>query len=357
MEKMMHWYERYMAPVAFMAGFALDVFTLLRTDALFDNVVLIAHLAVAGMGIVLINAYESGRIRGGAVERFAHLLPIPIQFSFGALFSGFTVLYARSGSLAGSGVFLGLLALVLLANEFSRERYRHVVVHLCIYFTALFAYLIFAVPLVTKTIGAGTFLVSGGASIAGIAIVIGGIAFIAPNRIAGYRRSLLFGIGGVYLLFHVLYFANIIPPIPLALKRLEVYHSVERTNGGGYLVTYEKPAWYEWLGITSAVFHWRRGTAIYAYSAVFSPADINTTIFHHWSRYDPESGEWIEESVIPFAIAGGRAEGYRGYTLKQAITTGKWRIEVRTGRGQLLGRRVFEVIEATEPPALDTRKF
>lgn len=356
MEQLMHWYERYVAPMAFVAGFALDVFTLTRTDALLDNVILVGHLVIAGAGIVLINAYEAGRFRDGVLERYAYLLPLPIQFSFGALFSGFTALYARSGSLAGSGIFLGFLALLLLANEFSRERYRHVVAHLCIYFTALFAYLIFAVPLVTKTIGAGMFLVSGGASIAGIALVIGVIAFIAPSRIAGYRRSLSLGLGGIYLLFNILYFANVIPPIPLALKQLEVYHSVTRTNGG-YRAVYEKPVWYEWPNNTSATFHRQRGTAVYAYSAVFSPTDINTTIYHHWLLFDPVSDEWKEESVIPFAINGGRAEGYRGYTLKQAITPGRWRVEVRTARGELLGRRTFKVVEAKQPPTLETREL
>lgn len=357
MEKLMHWYERYIAPVAFVVGFAFDLFTLTRTDAFLDNAILVGHLAIAGAGIVLINAYEARRIRIGMVERFAYLLPLPVQFSFGALFSGFTALYARSGTLAASGVFLGMLALLLVANEFARERYRHVVLHLCIYFTALFAYAIFAVPLVAKTIGPAMFLASGGASIAAITLVIGIIAAVAPGRIAGYRSPLIVGIGGIYLLFNLLYFLNVIPPIPLALKRLEVYHSVERLGNGNYRVAYEESVWYEWWREVSSTFHWRQGNAIYAYSAVFSPAEINTTISHHWFRRDPVSGEWIEESVVPFAIIGGRAEGYRGYSLKRSVVPGRWRVEVRTARGQLLGRRAFDVIAVTEPPSLETREF
>ena len=136
--QLVQWYERRLAPIAFLIGFSLDAFTLTRVDIFWDNAILIAHLTIAATGIILINAYEANRLPTSISERFAPLFPLMVQFSFGALFSGFTVLYFRSGSLAASWLFLLMLAGFLIGNEFLRERYRHLAFHGSIYFLVLF---------------------------------------------------------------------------------------------------------------------------------------------------------------------------------------------------------------------------
>src|SRR3989344_4190978 len=118
-QKIVEWYERRLAPVAFVIGFIFDSITFTRVDFLFDHVILIGHLLIAASGIVLVNAYAQGRLREEFMARFVLFYPLAIQFSFGALFSGFTVLFVRSGSFAGSWLFLVFLALILVGNEFS----------------------------------------------------------------------------------------------------------------------------------------------------------------------------------------------------------------------------------------------
>lgn len=353
---MFKWYERYLAPVAFVAGFLVDTFTLTRADLLFDNLVIAAHLANAALGIMLVNASEAGRLRGAWLERIGWIFPLAIQFSFGALFSGFLVLYARSGSWAGSWLFLGVLAFLLIGNEFFRRRYRRLAFHASVYFIALFLYLVMALPILLDRMGAWVFIASGLAALAGIAFFAVLLRLISREAVAANRTALAASIGGIYLLLHILYFANLIPPIPLALRHLGIYHSVERTDGT-YRVQYEKASWYQFFRNEGATFHWLAGSPVFAASAVFAPTNLDTAVFHHWKYFDAAAGEWIEKSRVSYPMVGGRDGGYRGYSVKQAVLPGQWRVEVRTGRGELLGRTAFKIVETGALPPLEVREF
>ncbi|MDP3727201.1 MAG: DUF2914 domain-containing protein, partial [bacterium] len=315
---------------------------------------LIAHLTNAAAGIVLVNAYDAGRIRWVWADRIAWLFPLMVQFSFGALFSGFVVLYVRSGSFVASWLFLALLAFLLVGNEFFRSRYRRLIFHLSVYFVALYAYLILAVPVVTNRIGAEMFLVSGAIALALITLFGSGLRLFAPPAMRERKRVLTASIGIIFTAFNLLYFTNAIPPIPLALKRLGVYHAVEAINGS-YRISYEPAPSNEFFRQEAKTFHWRPGEAVYAGSAVFAPADIRTGIIHRWLRFDPTAKQWVETDRMLFTITGGRDQGWRGYTLKYGVTPGWWRVEVRTARGQLLGRTTFEIAETGEVPKLETR--
>ena len=58
---------------------------------------------------------------------------------------------------------------------------------------------------------------------------------------------------------------------------------------------------------------------------------------------------------IPIVIAGGRDKGYRGYTVKQRVVPGDWRVDVETAEGRVIGRVSFQVEEPEgETPELDT---
>lgn len=355
--KILEWYERRLAPVAFIIGFVFDSITFTRVDFLFDHIILIGHLCIAASGIALVNAYASGRLRGEIAARSAWLYPLAIQFSFGALFSGFTVLFARSGSFAGSWLFLVLLVFILVGNEFFRERYKRFLFHISIYSIALFSYAIIAIPVLMRDMGPWIFVLSGIASIAAILFLVLALALVAPAMIRENRGRLIGIVGGIYLVFTLLYFTNVIPPVPLVLKHLEIYHSITLAEKGIYRLEYEEAPWYRFFDGVRKTVHWTPGKKIVAFSSVFAPTDINTKIVHRWLYYDEVSGKWVERSVIEFTMKGGRDTGYRGYSEKGAITPGKWRVEVRTARGQLLGRTTFDVVETTAPPALETREL
>jgi hypothetical protein len=43
----------------------------------------------------------------------------------------------------------------------------------------------------------------------------------------------------VFSIFNIAYFFQVIPPVPLSIKKIEVAHMVEKNNQGNYLVTRE----------------------------------------------------------------------------------------------------------------------
>lgn len=342
-------YERYLTLWAFAFGFIIDNLTLRRVDLLAENLVLLFYVAVAGGMIVIQNTWPNTKFIGVEASKISAFV---MQVAFGALFSAFVVFYVRSASFFTSWIFLFFLALFFVGNEFFRARYQHFVFQMNVFFIAVFSYAIFAVPLILGKIGGGIFVISGAISVAVIWLFGRALEKGSPH-LAERRSALAISIVSIFTLFNVFYFANIIPPIPLALKESGIYHRIERINGD-YRAQFEMPPWYRFFDDTSSTFHWTPGSPVYAYSAVFTPARIQTDIAHRWSYFDEGKDEWVVETTIRFPIGGGREQGYRGYSIKGNIKPGKWRVDVQTPRGQILGRMTFRVVEADFSPRLET---
>lgn len=347
--------ERYLSPAVFLGGFILDNLTLRRVDLWAENLAIIIYLAVALGSIFGLNAYGAGRPRGRWFDRIARTLPYVLQFVFGGLFSVFVIFYSRSASLFASWPFLFGLAAVFLGNEFFRKRYEKTAFHLAVFFVSLFSYAVFALPVLFRRMGTDIFLLSGFASLTAISLIVFILHKIAPDNLRQSRYRLAAGIGGIFLAFNAMYFLNLIPPIPLSLKESGVYHELRRTPVG-YTVGFEPAPWYLFWREDNPVFHWRPGQPVYVYNAVFAPTEITTEIFHRWSYYDENKDEWIADDTLGFSIRGGRDSGYRGYSVKYGVRPGRWRIDIITEHGQVLGRLFFVIVEAEETPALRTRE-
>lgn len=350
-------YERFLSSGAFLAGFIFDNLTLRRIDLVYENVIFAWNLFLAVFVIGLINAYEAGKVKGKIADRVVPFLPIALQFSFGGLLSAFIVFYGRSGSWFVSWPFLLFLALLFVGNEFSRKRYLRLTFQLSMFFIALFTYAVFSLPVLTNRMGVDIFLLSGALALLATGLIILAFWKIMPARLEKNVKTLLVSIGCIYLAFQVSYFLNFIPPIPLSLRQSGVYHSLEHTKERGFLyeLGFEKPGWREPFKDTSSVFHWKQGTPIYVYSAVFAPTEFKLAIIHRWSYFDQDKDAWMEIHRIPFPVVGGRDGGYRGYSVKYGgILPGKWRVDVMNERGQILGRESFMVVKADSLPDLET---
>jgi hypothetical protein len=164
------------------------------------------------------------------------------------------------------------------------------------------------------------------------------------------RGRIAFGVVAVYIAMNVVYFTNTLPPLPLALVRVGVYHGVKHT-GGQYVAQTESEPWYTSFGVP-AVLHVPAGQPLYAYSAVFAPTQLNTRIVHRWRRYDEKRGHWQTLSTVSFPINGGRDGGYRGYTIKRNPQPGDWRVDIDTSEGHIIGRIAFKVERTDTAPAV-----
>lgn len=355
-----HRYERLAFSGSMLVGFIVDSLTLTRIDLLFDNLVLFFYLALAVIGIVITNLYDTGVWRGTAdgvrllhrVPSYARTLsPFLMQYAFGGLLSGFFVFYARGALISSSWLFLALLLFLLVGNEFFRTRYQQFTFQISILFFVLYSYMIFLVPIVVGSMGVWVFLLSGGVSIIVMGMFLYGFSYLMPTTKHRLGITVSASIGGIVLLVNAMYFLNILPPLPLSLKEAGVYHGVTRT-ADGYRVAGEEDAWYAFLAPHKTV-HVLRGGTLYFYSAVFAPTRLTETrIAHHWKYFDEDEDAWISKSRVMFSIAGGRDGGYRGYSLKANVEPGLWRVRVETIQGQVLGEKSFWVEWVDESPAL-----
>ncbi len=335
-------YMKYIPTAALAFGLVFDIFTIDRPDALFENVTIIGYLVLSALAMLALQA----RIHKESENKRLLLLGI-LQFSFGNLASALMVLYARSGTLAGSAIFIIILALLLIGNEVLKNNYARTHLRIVIWFTLLLTYSTLAVPILLNSIGVMTFFVS-------ILIALGLAAFfvfllsrVVRNSFKSRARRALVSVVLVATGFSGLYFANLIPPVPLALKSIGIYHSVERVDQV-YNAQYEAPRWYEFWRETNKTFSYKAGDLAYCFSSVFAPRDLKTEIRHRWERYDETKKEWRTVARIPFPILGGRDAGFRGYTQTSQISEGTWRCGVETARGNLIGRTTFIVENGTQ---------
>ncbi len=347
--------ERKLSLFAFVFGFILDSFTLTRVDRLLDNLILVAYLAVAFASIILINAHGPGRrLQGALSRRGAHLARLLLPFAFGGLFSGFVIFYSRSGEVFSSAPFLLLLLTLFLGNELFRRHYERFIFQMSVFFVTLFSYTVLVVPILLGKMGSLVFILSGLVSLVLFSLALRAITFVAKDEAEKSKHSLWAIVMIIVVTFNVLYFNNMIPPIPLSLKEIGIYHGISRTRAGEYQLTFENPPWYAFGKRTSAVFHAEGGEPAYAFSSVFAPARLDTTVVHRWSYFEEKGKQWVSVSVVGFPISGGRNEGYRGYSVKESIFAGKWRVDVETLRGQIIGRFNFTVEESITAPLLKT---
>lgn len=342
-EQLIQWYERYISPLSLIVGFLVDSFILLRrVDLWQSNALLLAYLLLASVGIAIINLIETGRLRHRVFLTIAPFVPVVVQFSFGALLSGFLSLYSRSAAFVGTWLFVAAVAVLMIGNERFRKLYLRYSFQISMLFASVFLFLIFFIPVVVHRIGPMFFVLSGGIALAVIVAFLRLLHRLVPEVEVRERRTVALSIAAIYLVINALYFSNAIPPLPLALKEAGVYHSVTRV-GTEYRLEAEESPWYRWILPGSAVYHRAPGESAYAFSAIFAPSQLTTDIVHVWERYDETEGEWVESERVRFPIQGGRDGGYRGYSVKTDLAPGAWRVDVQTGYGQTIGRIRFRV--------------
>lgn len=343
--KVREWFEeneKYLMPGSLVVGFILDYLTLNKVDSVIDNAILLGHLTITATAIAMI--YSTHKLSPKKWYKFAEpFFPILMQFSLGGLFSGLVVLYSRSGSIVASFPFIIVLLGLLIGNEFVHKKWPRFTFQVSLFYIALFSYLALIIPVLFKSISILTFILAGIVSLALISGYLSIYKYILPKNFSVKYRPLYISIGSIYILFNIFYFTNVIPPIPLSLKDAGVFHSVTRADNGDYTVTKESKNWWDFMEHITPTYHRSGNEPVYVFSSVFAPTKFNDTVFHQWSYYDSSRNRWVEKSRIAIPITGGRDRGFRGYSFKQSMESGLWRVDVETARGQVIGRIKFRV--------------
>jgi hypothetical protein len=95
-------------------------------------------------------------------------------------------------------------------------------------------------------------------------------------------------------------------------------------------------------------------SSIYAYSAVFSPTNLNITIIHEWQYYDEAQKKWVTDLTVALPVVGGRGGGFRTYSEHSNLIGGHWRVNIKTKQGQIIGRLLFNILPVFTLPSLSS---
>jgi hypothetical protein len=318
--------RRFLPALFFVCGGVWDSLTLKRIDNPLDLTILGAYLFLAGAAVVLISRR--------AAFHYSEYLPAAVQFFFGGLYSAFRVYYFKSSGSFPSLLFMGFIVALLVGNEFLERRFHEGLFTLVIWSLACSMYMTFALPVLLHGLGLPVFL---------LGLLVSALACAALALASGLDRARAAKpVGCIYALLLVFYLTNVIPPVPLSKKHMGIYHNVVKSDNQ-YVCSMARERWFPFPRKSERVFTYRAGDAVYCFSSVFAPANLNTRIYHYWYHYDPQRRRYVLKSRMEYPLTGGRDEGYRGYTYKKNIDPGRWRVKLKTEEGKTLGYLNFEI--------------
>lgn len=341
--------ERKLGAALFAFGFLTDFLTFGLLPVGVVIWLFAGYLALALVSALGAYAFATVPESASFMRRAAKVaFPLALQYAFGGLLSGLTVFYTAHSVVAASWPFLFFLALVYIGNEYFRMHKHLLVFQATLLFFTLYAVSVFALPVFMGILGAPVFIGSTVLALAVFAAFLFALSRIDRPRLIKERRLIGTAVAGIVVVVSGCYFTGVIPPIPLAMRHGAVYQELVKVPGG-YRALGEAPqAW--WNPFPSKV-RLAEGAPLYAYSAVAAPVAFASTVVHRWERKVEGKG-WVTESRIAFPITGGREDGYRGYSVKDALAPGAWRVSVETPDGLVIGRIRFDIENAGSAPAL-----
>lgn len=347
--RLLHYYERNETKVDiafFLGGFFFDIFTLSDIDDPLSIAQQVVYLLILG-SILFYDFLGTHSLfqPSPRIEKIWNYRQLILHFLLGSLLSVYSLFFLKSASVFSSIIFVLLLLVIMVANELKRVQESKVDIKIGLYVICVFSFFSMTIPVILGFVGYIPFLLS----VLATAGVLYGIVHLLQKRITSRKalfRSILAPGGGILALFVVFYFVGWIPPVPLSIPNMGIYHGIEKQDGK-YLLSHENPSWKFWNN-GDQNFVAEPGDKIYFFAQIFSPARFSDSVILHWYYKDPRRG-WQTTDRIPMGIAGGRKQGYRGYTSKQNYSEGEWRISVETTDGREIGRIYFEVTKVATP--------
>lgn len=326
--------------IFFSAGFLFDAFTLDRIDAWLDLSIQGLYLLALTILLVLQQREAAGLWKpAGRIARVWEFNLEALHFLFGGLLSAYVIFYTRSGVNVRTFLFFGAAIALLVYNELPEARRWGMRLRMALYTFCIASFLIYFVPVLVGKMGDGIF----GLSILAAAVWSGGLVTLlafweeeavpAAVRLATPVAITLLALAGFYYL-------RWIPPVPLEMKFVGIYHKVQRKEGV-YELTFLKGPWYSFLKTQDRPYLARKGDKLYCFVRIFAPTRFTHEVTLHWRKL--VKGRWVTRDRVPLKIKGGRAEGYRGFAYKRKFEAGEWKILVETEDRRVLGKLTFKV--------------
>jgi len=327
----------------FVGGFLFDSLTIVRIDSLLDILIQAGYLLAITW--ILIRQVRLERGHWAPVGRMAKVWDYEtdaIHFFYGGLLSAYVILYFKSASASRSVVFLLLTAVLMFVNEMPQVQRAGFRMRMGLHAFCIVSFLNYLIPIIAGSMGTWTFALAVALTVVLTFYLIRHLVQFIDEPPARKWWSLSWPPVAILSLIVVLYVNRWIPPVPLSLKYIGIYHQIERENGG-YRLIYPKPPFYLFWREESRPFLARPEDAIHCFVRIFAPRRFTHQIYMVWSYKNPVTGEYMNSDRIPLPIYGGRGEGYRGMTAKSRFEPGDWRITVETNDARPIGSISFTV--------------
>lgn len=351
-------HERMLNVLFFLGGILFDVATLAEIDSLMSIIQQVFYLVSIGALLYydFLARYNAFSIASERINKWWIYRDPAIHFLMGGMLNIYSLFFLKSASFMASFVFIGFMLSLIIANELKVVKENKINLKLALYFICVFSFFAVLYPLILGFVGWIPFTMS----FISTAIFIYGVYKLVAKKISDRKilgRALLLPGITIINLFLLFYAMGWIPPVPISVKEIGVYHRVEKTDMGAYLLSFEKPWWKFWSS-GDQDFVAQAEDAVYIFVRIFSPARFNDSVTLHWQLFNEKRGTWMTTDKIKMQISGGRKEGYRGYAYKQNYQEGTWRVLVETNDGHEIGRQKFWVSlsrdEVTEERRFET---
>lgn len=328
----------------FIGGFVFDIFTLANIDDFFSISQQISYLFLAGLILFFEFLEKVGWQPPARLEKIWSFRRLIFHFVLGSLLSIYSLFFLKSASIFTSLIFILFILGLMVVNEMKRVQQSGVDLKFALYVICLFCFFSMLIPVLLGFVGLIPFALS--------VLTTAGVLFLVYRLLLKFMKDenlLIRKLTGpstlVLILFSVFYLMGWIPPVPLSIQHLGIYHDVKKTNEG-YELFHERPWWRVWHE-GDQEFLARQGDSIYVFSEIFSPARFSDTVVLNWQFKDEKKG-WVSTDRVPMSILGGRKNGYRGFARKQNFQSGRWRVKVETTDHREIGRIYFDVLTDTE---------
>jgi hypothetical protein len=336
-------YQKFLPALYFVIGFTWDSLTLQRIDHFYTRFVLTSYIVWLMVALYIFNLAKDGRWKNTVLEKAEPFMLFAVQFFFGSSLSAYIIFFFRSVSFTRTMIFLILLAFLYIANELFKHRMTNKYLQFGAFFFVSFTYFEFNIPVFTGTMNVSTFIVSGIISLALTLFFVSVVYWRSPStrrEVTLWKLVLL--IVSIYSAINVCYFLNLIPPVPMALKKGLIAYHVEKDQNS-YRVTYDPDKTVKFWRNYNHQIDYASSDTIFAYTSIFAPTDLKKSVAHRWMWYNPDTKDWETSDVISYKVTGGRGKGYRGFTFKTNLHPGQWKVEVITKDGLILGTMNFKI--------------
>jgi hypothetical protein len=333
------------AALFFVAGFVFDAFTADRVDSWVTIAQQTLYLGVATLILTQMFLQPEAPPAEGLKQRYYRHRLVILSFLLGGLLNLYTIFFFKSSTLLVSLAFMLLMVALLVLNELHHFRWLGLSFRFALLSICGLSFCAVAVPIAVGQLGVTVFLLSMAVGCVPITLLAWWIRRRWPERFPSARNQILVPFGLVLVAFLAAYLFRVIPPVPLSLPYIGIYHGVERVQDQ-YRLSHERPAWRIWHN-GDQDFRAQPGDRVFVFFRVFSPTRFADEVRVRWSLR--EAGGWTLQDTIPIKITGGRAEGFRGYGFKSKYQPGDWRVQVETTDGREIGR-IYFTLEAA--PAL-----